>query len=97
MSYSAAEDDEVTLLHGSSHICCCFNADRDNSEGRENVTDVRIDSCELVRDIGKVDFSGELDTVCVVTAVVGLADGRGKGVVIPRMVLADGFRRLTFI
>src|SRR5437588_5981649 len=65
-----------------------------HSEGREKVTDVRTDSCEPVRDIGKVEFSGELDTVCVVTAVVRLAGGKGKGVVNPRMVLEDGFRWL---
>jgi hypothetical protein len=84
----------VILLRASSRMCCCCNADSDTSDGREKVTDVRADSCESVRDIGKVEFSGELDTVCVVTAVVGLADGRGNGVVSPRMVAVDGFRRV---
>ncbi|OJA07876.1 hypothetical protein AZE42_07670, partial [Rhizopogon vesiculosus] len=49
---------------------------RDNSEGREKVTDVRTDSRESVRDIGKAEFSGELNTVCIVTKVVGFADGK---------------------
>jgi hypothetical protein len=95
MSSSTADDDEVTLLRVSSRICCCCNADSDTSDGREKVTDVRTDPCESVRDMGKVEFSGELDTVWVVTAVVGLAEGRGKGVASPRMVVTDAFRRVV--
>jgi hypothetical protein len=93
MSSSTVGEVELTTLRASSRVCCCCNADSDTSDGREKVTDVRADSCESVRDKGNVEFSGELDTVWVVTAVVGLADGRGKGVVSPLMVL-DGLRRL---
>lgn len=96
MSSSALED-ETTFLRASSRMWCCCSADSDTSEGREKVTDDRTESWESTRDKGKVEFSGELDTVWVVTAVVGLADGKGKGAVGPRMVavdVADGLRRL---
>lgn len=91
---TSSSEAEVILLRASSRMCCCCSADSDTSDGRENVTDVRADSCESVRDIGNVEFSGELETVCVVTAVVGLASGMGNGVVSPRMVAVDDLRRV---
>jgi len=75
----------MAFLRASSRMCCCCSADSDTSEGREKVTDERTESWESTRDRGKVEFSGELDTVWVVTAVVGLANGTGS----PRIVAVD--------
>jgi len=85
VSSSVLEEDVMAFLRTSSRECCCCSADSDTSEGREKVTDERTESLESTRDRGNVEFSGELDTVWAVTAVVGLADGKG----IPRMVAAD--------
>ena len=86
--------------------CCCWSpvsvVDTDAVEGRENVTPfVRDELFESLRSSGNADVlvSGEMDTVAVVIAVVGLdglilgvnGDGSGRTVMFE---LAEIFRRL---
>lgn len=87
--------DEIVRFLWSARSCFCspLRADTEIVVGRENVTVDLFDLLESVRrSIGKETLSGVLETVCAVTAVVGLGVVReGNG---PRTVDDVVLRRL---
>jgi hypothetical protein len=89
---------EIVLFLLSRCCCCCrpLRADTDIVEGLENVTFDRAEFPDTLLSIGKLDRSGELDTVCGVRAVVGVETAEKGGIPtgVARMVILDVFEAL---